>query len=66
MVMALVLAESRNTVSAQMGRNPLMWNLLFRAGADRPNNGVAMTRQTYGYVFAIAPCSSTYPPPAQP
>jgi len=64
--MAAVLVESRNTVSAQLVRNPLIHQHFYRAGADRPNNGVATARQTYGVVFAIAPGSSNNPPPAQP
>jgi hypothetical protein len=65
--MAQVLAEGRNAVSAKLVRNPLMnRNTPYRAGADSPNKIVAIARQTFGYVVAIAPSSLSYPPPAQP
>ena len=62
----LVHAKSRNAVAGRLARNPIMSYHFCRAGADSPNHGGATTRQTYGYVVAIAPCFSNYPLPAQP
>jgi len=49
------------------GVQPVNMNIIIsRAGTDRPNNVVAIARQTYGYDFAIAPRSLADLSPAQP
>ena len=53
--MALVLGESHNDVSEKAERNPLILDIPLRAGLECSNFGVALTRQTYGYVVANAP-----------
>ncbi|MBT8102467.1 MAG: hypothetical protein KJO95_05820 [Gammaproteobacteria bacterium] len=57
--MATVLGKSRNAVSAQLAMQLMDSYFDVGAGTIRPNNFVAMARQTYGYVVASAPYSST-------
>ncbi len=58
--------ESQRGIGAT-GAQPFdIYTSPFWAGANRPNNFVAMARQTYGYVVAIAPRTSTDSSPAQP